>query len=133
MIPDAGHEVRGTWVTGLTRDNMRTLDYFEGDDYERRKVKIRLLAQVGNDKGEGNVEGEERVAETYIYRDEAMLEQQEWDFEEFRRDKLRKWTRAGHVFEGKYPVRRGRPMGSRETDINGCRLRPREAGRRTAG
>lgn len=55
---------------------------------------------MGNEKGEGNVEGEQIITESYIFLDKKELEDKEWDFAEFRRDKLKKWTRAGYVFEG---------------------------------
>lgn len=100
MTEEAGHTVRGAVVTGLTKDNMERLDYFEGSSYDRRVVRPNLLTQVGNDKGEGNVEGEQVITESYIFLDQKELEDKEWDFQEFRRDKLKKWTRAGYVFEG---------------------------------
>lgn len=73
----------------------------EGSQYDRRVVRPKLLTQVGDEKGEGNVEGEQVVTESYIFMREASLEDREWDFAEFKREKLRRWTRAGYVFEGK--------------------------------
>ncbi|KAJ9148226.1 hypothetical protein NKR23_g5179 [Pleurostoma richardsiae] len=99
MIEDPDHSVRGTYVTGLTDDNIEKLDSFEGSDYERRKVKVRLLTKVGDDKGHGNEEGEEVTADTYIFLDKNELENKEWDFEEFRREKMQIWTRAGYIFD----------------------------------
>ncbi|KAL2262035.1 hypothetical protein VTK26DRAFT_2667 [Humicola hyalothermophila] len=98
IIEDESHKVFGTYVTGLTRANMDKLDYFEGCEYERKTVKIKLLTQVGNDKGEGSVEGEERAAEVYVFLNPKNLEENEWDLEEFRRDKLQNWTREGYTF-----------------------------------
>lgn len=72
----------------------------EGSQYDRRVVRPNLLTTVGDEKGEGNVEGELVVTESYIFLDKADLEFREWDFAEFKRDKLTKWTRAGYVFEG---------------------------------
>lgn len=99
MTEEAGHSVRGAVVTGLTKHNLDKLDYFEGSSYDRRVVRPKLLTQVGNDKGEGNVEGEQVITESYIFLDQKSLEDKEWDFQEFRRDKLKQWTRAGYVFE----------------------------------
>jgi gamma-glutamylcyclotransferase (GGCT)/AIG2-like uncharacterized protein YtfP len=104
IVADADHIVRGSLVTGLTPANLRLLDYFEGNEYERREVPVRLLLEVGEDKGAGNVEGEECVAYVYVYLKAEQLEAKEWDFQEFRREKMQKWTRAGYVFEGKNPV-----------------------------
>ncbi|KAK4127414.1 hypothetical protein N657DRAFT_641404 [Parathielavia appendiculata] len=99
ITEDEDHQVFGTFTTGLTRANMAKLDYFEGSQYERRTVTVKLLEKLGNLKGEGNVEGEERTAEVYVFLNKNDLEEQEWDLEEFRRDKLKYWTRAGYVFE----------------------------------
>ncbi|KAH8882772.1 hypothetical protein GQ53DRAFT_753301 [Thozetella sp. PMI_491] len=99
ITEDPEHEVFGTYTTGLTKANMEKLDFFEGSQYERRKVKVKLLTKVGDAKGVGNVEGEERTAEVYVYLNKNELESKEWDLEEFRREKLQRWTRAGYVFE----------------------------------
>lgn len=72
----------------------------EGSSYDRRVVRPKLLTKVGDEKGEGNVEGEQVITESYIFLDKDGLEYREWDFAEFKRDKLTKWTRAGYVFEG---------------------------------
>lgn len=63
-------------------------------------VRPRLLTEVGDEEGKGNVEGEQVVTESYIFVAKDELEDREWDFAEFRREKLKKWTRAGYVFEG---------------------------------
>ncbi|RYP29891.1 hypothetical protein DL767_006490 [Monosporascus sp. MG133] len=99
ITPDPDHEVRGTYVTGLTDANMAKLDQFEGSEYERRTVKVRLLTKAGNDKGEGNVEGEEVECEAYVFMSPQYLEDREWDFEEFRTQKMKKWTREDYGFE----------------------------------
>ncbi|KAK4169053.1 AIG2-like family-domain-containing protein [Cladorrhinum sp. PSN259] len=99
MVEDSAHSVRGMYVTGLTAANIGHLDNFEGSEYVRRKAKVNLLTVVGNDKGDGNVEGEEREADTYVYLYKNQLEEKEWDFEEFVRDKMRHWTREGHIFD----------------------------------
>jgi hypothetical protein len=99
ITPDAGHEVRGTYVTDLTDANMYRLDSFEGSEYERKKVTVQLLSQVGNDRGEGNVEGKEVECEVYVFKFPAALEDREWDFEEFRKNKMKHWTREDYGFE----------------------------------
>ncbi|KAK4196208.1 AIG2-like family-domain-containing protein [Triangularia verruculosa] len=102
ITPDKEHKVFGMYATGLTRANMVKLDYFEGGQYVRRTVEVKLLDKVGDLKGEGNVEGETKEAEVYVFNPflEDGLEDKEWDLEEFRREKLQRWTRAGYVFEG---------------------------------
>lgn len=104
IIEDAARTVFGTYVTGLTRANMQRLDYFEGGQYERRTVVVKLLEKVGDVKGEGNVEGEERRANVYVFLEESELEEREWDLEEFRREKMRYWTRGGIAFDGELSI-----------------------------
>ncbi|POS75487.1 hypothetical protein DHEL01_v206115 [Diaporthe helianthi] len=99
MVEDADHSVRGAVISGITAANLARLDFFEGSSYDRRVVRAKLLTKVGDEKGEGNVEGEQVITESYIFLNKGELEDKEWDFAEFRRDKLKKWTRAGYVFE----------------------------------
>ena len=101
IFPDATGSVRGVYVTGLSRANLASLDAFEGSQYERRTVTVKLLAKAGDAAtGEGNVEGEERVTGVYVFLEEGDLEGKEWDFDEFRRERMGSWTRAGFVFDG---------------------------------
>jgi hypothetical protein len=102
ITEDKDHKVFGTFTTGLTRANMGALDWFEGEQYVRRTVKVKLLDRVGDVHGHGQIEGEERSAEVYIFLEKNQLEDREWDLEEFRKEKLSKWTRQGYVFEGKF-------------------------------
>ncbi|KAJ1329111.1 gamma-glutamylcyclotransferase [Microdochium nivale] len=99
ITPDAEHEVRGMYVTGLTTANMFKLDQFEGSEYDRKTVKVRLLTKVGDDKGEGNIEGDEVETEVYVFKCPQDLEDREWDFEEFRTQKMKFWTREDYGFE----------------------------------
>ncbi|KAF9641461.1 AIG2-like protein [Lasiodiplodia theobromae] len=97
---DPASSVRGTLVTGLTDADMYRLDLFEGDEYERRRVRVRVIAgakvdAAGLPEG-GEAEGEEVEAETYIWTaGEQALEDDEWDFDEFVREKLRFWVGEG--------------------------------------
>ncbi|XXH00243.1 hypothetical protein Hte_006585 [Hypoxylon texense] len=99
IIPDKDHEVRGMYVTGLTDANMNKLDIFEGSEYVRRTVKARLLSKAGDDTGRGNVEGEEVECEVYVFKYPEQLEDREWDYKEFREQKMKKWTREDYGFE----------------------------------
>lgn len=78
IIEDKDHQVFGSFATGLTKANMGKLDYFEGGQYERRTVKVKLLEKVGDLKGEGNVEGAEKTAEVYVFKNKRDLEEEEW-------------------------------------------------------
>jgi hypothetical protein len=96
--------VRGTLVEGLTDGDIWRLDIFEGDEYSRRKVPVKVLSsksKAGGGEGigdiaqkeEDNVEGEEIEAETYVWvAGKSRLEMQEWDFSEFVRDKMSRWV-----------------------------------------
>ena len=122
MTEEEGASVLGTLATGLTRANIEKLDYFEGAQYERRKVTVKVVrgqvvgpsgptsaavsaAGAGaaeGEKGAAAADEEEVEAETYVFLDKRDLEEREWDVEEFKRERLRLWTRAGYVFEGKF-------------------------------
>jgi hypothetical protein len=89
--------VRGTLVEGLTDGDIWRLDIFEGSEYERRKVEVRVLDGEGtgdlSQPEEKNVEGAGFEAETYIWIAGAQrLEAEEWDFSEFVRDKMKRWV-----------------------------------------
>ena len=74
-------------MSGLTDGDLWRLDIFEGDEYERRKVKVRIL-EVGVGVSEEEVE-----VETYVWvAGEEGLEEGEWDFEEFTREKMGRWV-----------------------------------------
>lgn len=96
IVPDSTYPdacVRGTWVNGLTAQDIWRLDIFEGSQYERRVVKCRILAREDEEE-------EEREAETYVWiESREILEPNEWDFDEFRREKLARWTGL-EEFEG---------------------------------
>ncbi|RDW93085.1 gamma-glutamylcyclotransferase family protein [Aspergillus mulundensis] len=125
----AGASVLGTVVSGLTDGDIHRLDIFEGSEYRREKVSVRILREAlaedeeradgaGNGNGvEGSSadidrdrhlkdvleaagaefadEGEEVEAETYVWiAGRGMLEDAEWDFEAFKRDKMAWWVAA---------------------------------------
>ena len=96
IIPDAVTPnacVRGTYVEGLTDSHIWRLDIFEGDQYERVKIRCRLLEDAMD---ESRSSGELVEAETYVWEDKEMgrngLEEGEWDFDEFRQEKMRRWV-----------------------------------------
>ncbi|KAK5302826.1 hypothetical protein LTR99_005783 [Exophiala xenobiotica] len=97
ILPHTNSCVRGSVVTGLTEGDLYRLDIFEGDQYTRQKVKVQVLSKdVGLDQAadvESNTQVIEEVeAETYIWQaGEDTLERKEWDFEEFKRDKMKAW------------------------------------------
>jgi hypothetical protein len=106
IIPQAGASVIGTVVSGLNEMDIIRLDGFEGSMYERKKVRARVLEeQVWDGDGKidedawqrvsGVAEGERKMvwAETYVWDLEwERLEEEEWTYEEFRRDKMKRWV-----------------------------------------
>ena len=95
--------MRGSYVSGLTDADMWRLDMFEGDEYIRQKVKVSLLDWVGDANGKGNVEGEEREVETYVWiASKERLEEDEWDFAEFKREKMHRWVQSETEYQGQY-------------------------------
>ncbi|OLN84956.1 AIG2-like protein [Colletotrichum chlorophyti] len=92
MIAEKGGSVLGIYATGLTDANVLKLDFFEGSEYEKNTVTVKV-------RGENGAE-EDKQATAYIYKNPASLERVEWSFEEFRKDKMHIWTREGYVFEG---------------------------------
>ncbi|KAK0287207.1 hypothetical protein LTR35_002701 [Friedmanniomyces endolithicus] len=93
--PDSSQAtVRGTYVTGLTATDLWRLDIFEGSEYRRERVRVRVLTQANlTGSGEGGDRGEEVDAETYVWiADPQDLDEREWDFSEFQREKMRFWV-----------------------------------------
>ncbi|KAF5130962.1 hypothetical protein E5D57_007311 [Metarhizium anisopliae] len=81
---------------------MEKLDYFEGSEYERRTVKVQVLVKDGGEE----VLGPEKSASVYVFLKPNELERGEWDFEEFRREKMKLWTRGDWAF-GTFVCNRG--------------------------
>lgn len=78
--------MRGTYVTGLTNACIWKLDAFEGFQYKRKEVKVRVLDKDGKEMGE------ELDAETYVFKVNDCLEKEEWSYAEFRKEKLHEWV-----------------------------------------
>ena len=87
--------MRGIYATGLTDANMIKLDFFEGSEYERVHVKVKLLEKEGGEE----VEGESREAAVYVFNAPSNLERGEWDFEHFRKEKMAFWARGDWAYE----------------------------------
>jgi len=105
IVADATGTVRGTVVSGLTDGDMWRLDIFEGDEYERRAVRARLIVanQDGTAEPAESDLGEAVGCETYVWiAGKRQLEDREWDFEEFVREKMRRWVGESAEKEGEY-------------------------------
>ncbi|KAL9100620.1 MAG: hypothetical protein Q9163_004021 [Psora crenata] len=85
--------VRGTYVQGLTAADQWRLDIFEGDQYKRVKVRPRLLDAK-------ETQGNEVETETYVWiASREELEDGEWNFEEFRKEKMARWVGGSGEYE----------------------------------
>ncbi|KAF9485203.1 hypothetical protein BDN70DRAFT_679573 [Pholiota conissans] len=101
--------VRGTLVKGLTEQDIKYLDEFEGTEYTREPVEahplepfVDLSSHPDDDQDlipshppplPETFESSASIhAETYIYLDEKALEAELWSFEDFvKSDRARKW------------------------------------------
>jgi len=90
--------VRGTFVSGLSDADIWRLDRFEGLEYERARVRVRVQGPTmatgrAGDGHQGGDEEEERDAETYVWiAGRHRLEDGEWDFGDFVREKMWRWA-----------------------------------------
>lgn len=102
IIPQEGKSVLGVYVAGLDDKNIWNLDIFEGFQYRRERVKVKLLEAHGTENG--RIEGQEVDAETYVflpvYRDQLMNE--EWSYDEFVKEKLHRWVDTSEEYDGKF-------------------------------
>jgi hypothetical protein len=101
MVPQKGASVRGTYVAGLTDGDIRNLDWFEGSEYVKERVRPFLLKPDGMN---GGLREAERVdAETYIFTGGfGRLEEAEWDFEHFRKEKMQNWADYSEEYAGEF-------------------------------
>lgn len=95
ITPEEGKSVLGVYATGLTDANLERLDQFEGPEYDRVKVKVKLVS-----KDDNKTEGEKKTTSVYVFNQPWDLELGEWDFERFRREKMCLWTRQDYIFDG---------------------------------
>jgi len=115
VVPSDDSSVRGTLVTGLTSGDIYRLDMFEGEDYDRQVVKVwvdREAAKEQIDSGHEwdlldeqklKDEGEEVLAQCYIWKSGSDdLEPEEWDFKEFKEEKLWRWAGGHAEYEHEY-------------------------------
>lgn len=94
IVADPTKSVKGTYVTGINQGDLWRLDRFEGSEYTRKTVAARLLNEDGT-------EGEHVLAVTYVYTAGLKhLEDEEWDWHEFVRDKMHRWVGSSEEYQG---------------------------------
>ena len=78
ILPDKNGVVTGQLITGLTNEDQRLLDQFEGDYYQAEHVKVSL------------VDGEKVNCICYVFKNEYLhlLSDNEWSNESFREHHL---------------------------------------------
>jgi hypothetical protein len=82
IVADNGHQVFGTYATGLTKANMARLDSYEGRQYKRISVTVKVLPGKPREdrvlKEQANAQGKEEQAEVYVFLDPRGLKEEEW-------------------------------------------------------
>lgn len=78
IVERSGASVEGVLYLEVADDDLQRLDAFEGSDYERRTLAVRIL-----EGGAGHV-----PAETYVWRDPVRLHARPWDAQGFERDAM---------------------------------------------
>lgn len=101
VVAEPGKQVRGTLCRGIMPRDLKRLDVFEGDEYERRWVDVRAASGLVR-------------AQTYVFiADVSRLEPREWSFAEFEGEKLLHWTDPdSQEYEGLMDTTGGRNLGT---------------------
>jgi len=64
-------------------------------------VKVELLKEGENAAGDGGAEEHEVKTKTYVYTaGSERLKKEEWDYEDFRKEKMHNWTDESFEYEG---------------------------------
>lgn len=130
ILPHDASSVRGSLVTGLLDEDIRRLDIFEGDEYDRQEISVLALKDTALDEVIDESKLSEYVtdtvrAETYVWiAGSHQLESEEWDFEEFKREKMYAWigqakNESVQVDEGFADVDRDRAQEGRHDPTGG--------------
>lgn len=85
----AGGRVEGVVYFDVDASDLRRLDVFEGDEYERKTVAVRVEGIVDPAVGDGlaaGMGGGPVRAEVYVYRDLARLRDGDWSQDRFERE-----------------------------------------------
>jgi len=101
MIPKSNASVRGVLLAGLTDADWWRLDAFEGSDYKRILVKVCVSSKSTQENV--HLDGHVVLAQTYIWiADSEDLEDAEWDFDEFVKEKMWRWAGSEAENQGEY-------------------------------
>ncbi|KAK7414716.1 hypothetical protein QQX98_006484 [Neonectria punicea] len=90
IVPEKGQTVLGIYATGLTDANIYNLDCFEGSQYDKKIVEVKVLPQDASSTSGGL----QKKALVYVFNQPDFLEKREWNFDEFRQEKMTNWIRG---------------------------------------
>ncbi len=77
IVGEVGAETKGKILINVDDSALKILSVFEGDEYEKRKVKV-LCSNKYED------------ALTFVWSKElCLLENRDWDFEDFQKNRLK--------------------------------------------
>ncbi|KAL7003980.1 hypothetical protein EMMF5_006480 [Cystobasidiomycetes sp. EMM_F5] len=87
-LEEAEHAVQGVVVSGLTADDLRFLDLFEGDEYGRVALSVSTTSD-----GPSNLTSTSLIsAQIYLWKaDLSRLSPRIWHYDDFLRDKAHLW------------------------------------------
>lgn len=88
LIRREGSSVAGIVVSGVTDEQLDRLDLFEGDEYQRKAVEVRLVASTAM-----------IACQAYIYMDPNTVLAESWDFQEFETFKSHRWTSTSNEYD----------------------------------
>lgn len=95
LVVEQDKKAQGTLVEGLTKADIYRLDLFEGDEYLRVQAKVEVLVSDDNAT-------EETETYTYLWNGHPTdLLAEEWDFDHFMKEKLRRWISDDKEYVGK--------------------------------
>ena len=108
IVPTPESCVRGTYVHGLTDADVGRLDVFEGYEYVRQKVHVKVLDENEKEWDSLSLEPKENSrlveAETYVWvAGDNDLDHGEWDFEDFKKNKMHRWLGGDELKRERHP------------------------------
>ncbi|KAF9403427.1 hypothetical protein BGZ94_004607 [Podila epigama] len=106
MIPskdDSSKVVEGMLVYGHSPIQVARLDQFEGDEYTRELLPVKILEDVPDlfAHGPSLKAGSVVEANVYVFTGpvEDLDQTREWDFEAFKNEHMEIWMRTGSEFD----------------------------------
>ena len=121
IVPDPSSNVTGILAAGLNDHQMAILDGYAGSQFTRQKVRVKLLRQLPHPVGP-DAPGEMVGTETYVWKDPAMLEDQDWDYDRFATETLTDFMHTISQWRTLCPVSAGRGLSGRSRARRGRKV-----------